>query len=124
MYLKKMLPVLMLALATPSIAFAQNGDAVADAVDWRMLVALLINSVVVVGVVQLLKVVLPRLPAGWRQVIALAGGPGVLALGSALSGWLGYPIDLTPIATILAGLTSGLAAMGIFDVGKKMGPAR
>ncbi len=119
MRFKKVLFALFLVLALPAIAFAQDGGPWAS-VEWKMLVALAINSVVVIGVVQVLKGVLPMLPAGWKQILALAGGPAVLALGSVLSGWLGTPIDLTPIATLLAGLVSVFAAMGLFDVGKKL----
>jgi len=84
-------------------------------------VAFFINSVLVVVAVQLVKGFLPQLPGGVKQVLALVAGPLLLVAQSALTNWLGYEIDLGPLIALFAGLSSGLAAMGMFDIVKRVG---
>lgn len=84
--------------------------------EWQHILALLINSVLVAVAVQLLKQVLPGISGGVKQILAVVMGPVLLYVQGLISSALGYPIDFAP----LIGLFSGLAAMGVFDVGKKI----
>lgn len=111
-----MLPLAVLAQAEPNAA-----SAIQIQINWQQIVALLINSVLVVVAVQLVKAFLPQLPGGVKQVLALVAGPLLLAAQSALTSWLGYKIDLGPLIALFGGLSSGLAAMGLFDIGKRVG---
>ena len=89
--------------------------------EWQQILALFINSILVVVAVQLLKQVMPDIPGGIKQILAIVAGPLLLYVQGVISGALGYPIDFGPLIAIFAGGTSGLAAMGVFDVVKKVG---
>ncbi len=84
--------------------------------DWKILVAGLINSVIVVGLVQAIKLYWPsireRIPA-LLPIFAAALGPAVAVAQNTISGWLGVPIDLSP----LVGAFTGAAAVAIHQVG-------
>ena len=55
-----------------------------------------------------------------KQVLALVAGPLLMFGQAAISGSLGYPIDFGPLITVFTGVGSSLAAMGLFDVGKRV----
>lgn len=108
---------LALVLAFVPFALAQSG-AGQVAFDWKPLAAMAINTIVVAGVVQAIKVYAPGLRAGlpWLlPVIAVVAGPAVAVAQSALAGWLGVPIDLSP----LLGLATGGAAVAANQVVKQ-----
>ena len=106
----------LLFLSMASFAYAQDGGDAAS-FDWRELAAVAVNSVAVMAIVQLLKMLLPNIPGGVKQILALVMGPLLMWGATALGGLLGYPIDFSPIAAVFA----GPAAMGLFDVAKKVG---
>lgn len=112
--------IVSMLLLLPTVAIAQDTGDPAVTVDWMQILSLAINSVFVVLAVQLLKGVLTKIPGGIKQVLALVAGPLLLFAQSALSGWLGYPIDFSPLIQLIGGLGSGLAAMGLFDVGERL----
>lgn len=116
--LLKILPMVLLALfVTTAVVMAQEGEVEAPfSLDWRYVIAMFVNSVLVVIAVQILKTFLPTLPGPVKQVLALVAGPVLMYLSTALSGVIGYPIDFTALIQLFAGLGSGLAAMGMFDM--------
>lgn len=120
---KQVLFFLVLMIAMSGFVLAATADEEAALIitqlDWRYVVALLINSVLVVLAVQFLKPRLPGLPDSVKQIIALIAGPLLIMGQTALSGLLGYPIDFGLLIELFAGLSVGLAAMGMFDIGKR-----
>jgi hypothetical protein len=83
------------------------------------IMAALINSVLVLLVVQRLKNGIPILKQSvpWLiPILAGAIGPAVAAGQNALFSWLGVPIDLSAIAAIF----SGASAVAINQVGKQI----
>lgn len=80
--------------------------------DWQFLVAVLINGVGVLAVVQLLKVhVMPFLKTKhpWAiPILAVVAGPLVGYATEYLMAFLGHPIDLT---AIIAALTGAMAVV-------------
>jgi|GEM_PF-3180203 len=86
--------------------------------EWNSLIGALINSVVVMGVVQVIKLYLPKLNelVPWIiPILAAAIGPAVAVAQNALATWLGVPIDLSAIAAIF----TGGSAVAIYQVGKQ-----
>ncbi len=86
--------------------------------EYNVLIAGFINTVLVLAIVQLLKIKISwlkeRVP--WLiPIMAGAIGPAVAAGQNALFAWLGVPIDLAPIAAIFTGAT----ATAINQVGKQ-----
>lgn len=89
--------------------------------DWMQLLASLINGVLVVLVVQFLK----NYGMGWLKqhmpwvlpILALVAAQVFGFLGSLLSGFLGYPIDFSPIVAVL----TGTAAITAYDFGHAAG---
>jgi len=82
-------------------------------------IAALINSVLVLLVVQVLKTAIPKLKESipWLiPILAGAIGPAVAAGQNALFAWLGVPIDLSAIVAIFTGGT----AVAINQVGKQI----
>ncbi len=80
--------------------------------------AALINSVLVLAIVQILKTKVPKLKEKlpWLiPIIAGAIGPAVAAGQNYLSGLIGAPIDISPIAAIFTGGT----AVAMHQVGKQ-----
>lgn len=79
----------------------------------------LINSVLVMVVVQLIKKWIPvinkKIP--WLlPIIAGAAGPGIATLQTYLSTLLGVNIDLSPIAAIF----TGGSAVALYQIGKQV----
>ncbi len=78
--------------------------------EWMLLLANLINAVLVVALVQAIKTyVMPflRINAPWAlPLIAFAIGPLMMLAMEALSGVVGYPIDLSPIIGVFTGGTA------------------
>jgi hypothetical protein len=84
-------------------------------ITWQVLLAGLINSVLVLATVQGIKAFAPWVRAAipWSiPIIAMLTGPVVAILQNALAGFLGWPIDLSPI---LAPFT-GAAAVAIHQI--------
>ena len=115
--------MLAVILLLPVGAMAQEGPDVSVTMDWMHLLSLFVNSVLVVAAVSLLGQVLPDLPGGVKQILALVAGPLLLWAQTALTAAIGYPVDFGPLIELFAGLSSGLAAMGLFDVGKRVNRA-
>jgi hypothetical protein len=79
--------------------------------DWHILLAGFINSVAVVGVVQLIKSLAPtvRTAVPWLlPILSIAIGPLVATLQSWVATWVGLPIDLSPL---VGAFTGGTAVM-------------
>lgn len=78
--------------------------------EWQILIAAFINTVAVLGLVQLIKtVIIPSLNtmAPWLlPILAAALGPAVALVQNALSAWLGVPIDLSLLASIATGASA------------------
>jgi len=90
--------------------------------EYNILIAGFINTVLVLALVQLLKVKVPILKENvpWLLPIVAGGiGPVVAAGQNALFAWLGVPIDLSPIAAIFTGAT----ATAVNQVGKQAAKA-
>ena len=86
--------------------------------EFNILIAGFINTVLVLALVQLLKVNVPILKEKipWLIPIIAGGiGPGIAAGQNALFGWLGIAMDLSPIAAIFTGAT----ATAVNQVGKQ-----
>ena len=86
--------------------------------DYNILIAGFINTVLVLGLVQLLKIKTPVLKekAPWLFPIIAGGiGPAIAVGQNVLFAWLGLPIDLSPIAAIFTGAT----ATAVNQVGKQ-----
>ena len=81
--------------------------------DWQFLVAVLINGVGVLAVVQLVKVhLMPFLKAQhpWAlPILAVLAGPIVGFATEFLMAFLGYPIDLSAIVAALTGAMAVVA---------------
>jgi hypothetical protein len=87
--------------------------------EYNILIAGFINTVLVLAIVQLLKVKISWLKekVPWLLPIVAGGiGPAVAAGQNALFAWLGIPIDLAPIAAIFTGAT----ATAVNQVGKQV----
>jgi hypothetical protein len=90
--------------------------------EYNILIAGFINTVLVLAIVQLLKVKISWLKekVPWLLPIVAGGiGPAVAAGQNALFAWLGIPIDLAPIAAIFTGAT----ATAVNQVGKQAAKA-
>ena len=77
--------------------------------EWNLIIAGAINSVLVLLVVQFLKIKIPgiREKAPWLfPVLAMVIGPLIALAQSALASWLGVPIDLSMIAGLFTGATA------------------
>ena len=111
--------VTLFFLLSTIVVFAQHvGEVVVF--NWQEIAAVTINSVGVLVAVRLLNGLLPRMTGGLKQTIALIIGPLLMLAQTALINAFGYPIDLTPIAAVFTGAGTAFAAMGMFDVGKKL----
>ena len=111
--LKVALAALLFFLAMPAVAFAQG--VVPQGPDWGGVIAIFINAVLVVVVLELLKMVLPGLSPAVKRILALVAGPSLTWLATYLSGVVGHPIDFSAIISLFAGLGSVPLAMGLFD---------
>lgn len=75
--------------------------------DWMMIAAYIINTVLIVGLVQYLK----NVGMGWLKanapwslpIIAMVAGPLLGILATIASEFLGYPIDFNPLVLVLTG---------------------
>lgn len=77
--------------------------------EWKLLLAMFINTVLVLGLTQLIKVYVPGLRAAvpWvLPIIATFAGPVVAVVQNALAGWLGAPIDLSPLLALATGASA------------------
>jgi hypothetical protein len=77
--------------------------------DWRELIAALINSVLVIGVVQIVKLALPIIKKKMPMLfplLALFIGPLMTTLQNAVSSQLGFVVDLSPLVGVLTGGTA------------------
>ena len=111
----------MLALAVTAFAQEPAPAAPAAALNWGPIAAAGIG-VLVMLFVQLVGVFVPKLDGGVKQVIALVAAPLLTWLAGIASNALGYPVDFASLIDAIAAATgSGLSAMGIFDVLKKLG---
>jgi len=92
--------------------------------DWNQIIAAAINSVLVLLAVQLIKVhAIPFLKqsAPWAlPIISLVIGPAITAATNWLAAFLGYPIDLSPIAGVFIGGT----AVALHQIGKQTSPLK
>ena len=83
---------------------------------WQELAAAFINGVLVLVIVQYLKtsgMSWLKTNAPWLlPIIALSAGLVLTAAAASISGYLGYPIDFSPIIAIL----TGSLAITTFDV--------
>jgi hypothetical protein len=102
--------------------FAQDSPPQLEPMDWNELIAYAINTVVVFASVRLITRYAPAMSAIVKQIVALAGGPLLMMfVQPMLSSALGHPIDLSAIASVLAGLASSLSAMAMYDTAKIAG---
>ena len=86
--------------------------------EWKPLLAMFINTVLVLGLTQVVKVYVPGIRAAvpWLlPIIATFAGPVVAVVQNAVAGWLGVPIDLSP----LLGLATGGAAVAMNQTWKQ-----
>ena len=86
--------------------------------EWKPLLAMFINTVLVLGLTQVVKVYVPGIRAAvpWLlPIIAIFAGPVVAVAQNAMAGWLGVPIDLSP----LLGLATGGAAVAMNQTWKQ-----
>ena len=86
---------------------------------WEQLVAMFINTVLVLALTQAIKVYVPMLREAvpWLlPIIATFAGPLVAIVQNMLAGWLGLPIDLSP----LLGLATGGAAVAMHQVSRQL----
>ena len=86
--------------------------------EWKVLLAMFINTVLVLALTQGIKVYVPGIRAAvpWLlPIIATFVGPVVAVIQNALAGWLGVPIDLSP----LLGLATGGAAVAMNQTWKQ-----
>ena len=111
---------IFMAMSSVVVMAQGEGEALPFSLDWKYVLALFINSVLVVVAVQILKQFLPGIPGSVKQILALVAGPLFMYASVAIGNALGYPIDFQPLIQLFTGLTSSLAAMGLFDVGKKV----
>mgnify|MGYP001570446798 FL=1 len=112
------LVALALVVLVASVAFAQSG-AGGVALDWKPLLAMAINTVGVMLVTQLIKTGIPIIHSAvpWLlPILATLAGPVVAVLQSLLAGWVGVPIDLSP----LLGLATGGAAVAMHQVHRQI----
>jgi len=106
-------------------ALAQDAPATLEPMDWNELIAYAINTVVVFAAVRLITRYAPAMSATVKQIVALAGGPLLMMfIQPMLSAALGHPIDLSSIASVLAGLASSLSAMAMYDTAKLAGGSK
>jgi hypothetical protein len=102
-----------------ALAFAQTQTENPIVQQWGGVIAAFINSVAVLGIVQVLKIAVPKMKesAPWLiPIIAGAIGPAAAAGQNYLSGLLGVAIQLDPIVAIF----TGGAAVAINQVGKQI----
>jgi hypothetical protein len=93
------------------------------ALDWRLLVAMFINTGLVGFGVTLLTRYMPILKQQYPYlipIIAACAAPFIAAVTNLLASWLGYPIDLGPILAVLTGTTAVFA----HQVGKQIQKSR
>ena len=106
-------------LASAGIALAQGGPPQLSS-EWGLIVANLINTVLVLGGVQLIKKYLAPWLASQEPLYLqlLAGGLGIVMpfLTAFLTGLTGNPIHLSP----LVGALTGIQAIGAFHVIKNL----
>ncbi|MCP4878338.1 MAG: hypothetical protein GY896_23030 [Gammaproteobacteria bacterium] len=108
-------------LLVPCFLIAQEGEvAQVVGINWQQLVALLITAVLVPFVVEFLKRWLPTASPNIKRILALVAGPALMALGTFLSGLLGYPIDFQSIIDIItAGIMASIPSMATYGVAKR-----
>lgn len=104
----------------PMFQEAANAAAQMDEEQLRQILTVLINSVFVMLAVQLIKSFAPQIPPAVKQILAVAAGPLLLWASTAASQALGIEVDFSPIATVLAGLSSGLMATGVHQVKQRI----
>ena len=92
--------------------------------EWMQLVANLVNGVLVILVVQYLKnygMSWLKLNAPWSlPIIAMIAAQALGFLAGFLGGFLGYPIDFSPIISVLI----GGVAVAAFDVKHAYGKSK
>ncbi len=111
--------IALIVFMVPAAGFCQDGGPdPAVSVDWMEMLALLVTFAVVIAV-KLLTAVMPTLKRkmGWLiPIVAMIIGPLMAMAGVAISGALGYPVYLSPIAAALAGGT----AVAFHQIGRQV----
>ena len=83
--------------------------------EWKNLIAMFLNTVGVLLLTQLIKVGVPiiRSATPWLlPILATLAGPVIAVVQNLLAGWLGLPIDLSP----LVGLATGGTAVAMHQI--------
>ncbi len=86
--------------------------------EWKTLFGALINTVIVMGLVQLIKIYIPKinLAIPWLlPLLAAVIGPIVALIQTAIAGWLGVPIDLSALVAVF----TGGSAVALYQIGKQ-----
>ena len=74
--------------------------------EWKNLIAMFLNTVGVLLLTQLIKVGVPiiRSATPWLlPILATLAGPVIAVVQNLLAGWLGLPIDLSPLVALATG---------------------
>lgn len=110
--------LLLLFVALPTLAFAQDGGGGID-IDLMQIVATLIIGVGIPLAVNILKQVWPGAPGLLKTIAPLILAPLLLMAGAWLTAWLGVTINFGPIIDVITGgVALGLASSMAFKLGK------
>ena len=110
-----LLTLVILGIATPALAQEATSTVTFD---WKTIASTLLNSVLVMGLVQLLSMYLPALKERYPMVIPILAtiiGPLVGALQALILAKLGIQVDFSPVLALLA----GGAAVTMHQIGKQ-----
>ena len=104
----------LICLMSPVMLLAQDVEPPAEEpMQLAKYIALLITGVLVPLAVEMLKKLSPKIPQFVKVLLSLSAGALIGMATTALSNWLGIPVDLSALEAALAGLTvGGAAAMG------------
>ena len=101
-------------LLMPMWCFAQDAaEPPAEPIQLGKYIAMLITGVLVPLAVEGLKKVMPKLPQAVKVILSLVAGAALGFATTALSNWLGVPVDLSALEAVLTGAgLGGIAAVG------------